>query len=93
MSILDKLSKGVGKAADQAKFEAEKRLRINRLNDELGKMERDLEQAAVAIGKKAIELRVAELEDLIQDTEAIEAQIAAKKVELEKAKAEEFKEA
>lgn len=92
MSILDKLSKGVGKAADQAKFEAEKRLRISRLNDELSKLDRDLEQAALAIGKKAIKLRVAELEDLIQDAETIEAQIAAKKAELEKAKAEEFKE-
>jgi hypothetical protein len=92
VSILDKLSKGVGKAADQAKFEAEKRLRMNRLNDEIAKLASDLDQAALAIGKKAIKLRVAELEDLIQGAEAIEAQIAAKKAELEKAKAEEFKE-
>lgn len=92
MSFLDKLSKGVGEAADRAKFEADKLLRVKRLNSEIGNLANEIEQATLAIGTKAIELRIAELEELIQKVETLEAQLAAKKAELEAVKAEEFQE-
>jgi NADH pyrophosphatase NudC (nudix superfamily) len=92
MSFLDKLSKGVGEAADRAKFEADKMLRVKRMNDEIGNLANEIEQATLAIGTKAIELRIAELEELIQKVEILQTELAAKKAELEAAKAEEIEE-
>ena len=90
MSILDRFTKGVGEAADRAKFEADKALRVRRLNSEVEKLQGEVSQATVAVGKKAIELRPAGLEGLIEQVEKLEAQLATKKEELAQAKAEEF---
>ncbi len=90
MSLLNRLSKGVGKAADQAKFEADKALRVRRLSSEVEKMEADVKEATHAVGTKAIELKIADLEELIAQVETLEVTLAAKRDELEKAKAEEY---
>jgi rubrerythrin len=92
MSFLDKLSKGVGRAADQAKFEADKLMRVKRLDSEIGKLSSEKEKAVLAVGARAIELRIAELEELIKPVETLEAQLAGKKAELEAVKAEQFEE-
>ncbi len=90
MSFLDKLSKGVGKAAEQAKFEADKALRVRKLSSEYDKIAAEVQAATAAVGAKAIEVRPKELEDLIQNVEALQVQLAAKKDEMEVAKAEQF---
>jgi NADH pyrophosphatase NudC (nudix superfamily) len=90
MSLLDKLSKGVGKAAEQAKFEADKALRVRRLSSEVDKVAADIRDATLAVGAKAIELRPAGFEELIQTVDNLNIQLAAKKEELEKAKAEQY---
>ena len=90
MSLLNRFSKGVGKAADQAKFEADKALRVRRLSSEVEKTEAEVKEATMALGAKAIELKPAGLEELIGQVEDLEAQLAAQKDELEIAKAEEY---
>lgn len=93
MSILDRFTKGVGEAADRAKFEADKALRVRRIKSEVEKLEEQVEQATLAVGKKAVELHPAGLEELIGQVENLQVQLEAKKEELAKAQAEEFVEA
>lgn len=96
MTFLDRLTKGVGKAAEQAKFEADKLMRVNRLGSEVSQLATEAEKATAAIGTKVMELRAAgtfqvpELDELVQRVEALKAQVAAKEAELEKVKAEKF---
>lgn len=96
MSFLDKFTKGVGKAAEQAKFEADKLVRINRLSSEVSELATEAEKATAAIGTKVMELRAAgalqmpELDEMIQRVEALRAQVAAKQAELETVRAEKF---
>jgi len=90
MSILDRFTKGVGEAADRAKFEADKALRVRRIKSEVEKLEGQVQQATVAVGQKAVELRPAGLEGLIDQVEKLQVQLEAKKEELAKAQAEEF---
>lgn len=96
MAFLDRITKGVTKAAEQAKFEADKLVRVNKLNSELNALTRDLENAKAGIGAKVIELCAAgqialpEIDDLIAQVKTLEAQIAAKKAELEAARSAKF---
>jgi hypothetical protein len=96
MSFLDKFTKGVGKAAEQAKFEADKLVRMNRLGSELSQLTTDADKATAAIGTKVMELRAAgglqmpELDEMIQRVEALKAQVAAKQADLDRARAEKF---
>jgi len=98
MSFLDKLSKGVGKAAEQAKFEADKLAKVNRLNSELGHLTGDLDKANVALGAKVMELKkagqlaVPELDEMLGQIEALQATVAAKKAEVDAVKASRFEE-
>ena len=96
MTFLDRLTKGVGKAAEQAKFEADKLMRVNRLGSEASQLAAEAEKATAAIGTKVMELRASggfqmpELDEMIQRVEALKAQVAAKQAEVERVKAEKF---
>jgi hypothetical protein len=96
MSFLDKFTKGVGKAAEQAKFEADRLMRTNRLGSEVTQLTAEAEKATAAIGAKVMELRatgalqIPELDEMVQRVEALKAQVAAKQAELERARAEKF---
>lgn len=98
MAFLDRLTKGVSKAAEQAKFEADKLVRVNKLNAEIGKLTREIEQTTANIGKKVIELQasgviqIPDLDELIGQVKALETQLEAKQVELETVKAAKFEE-
>jgi len=98
MAFLDKLTKGVSKAAEQAKFEADKLMRVNKLNSEVSQLTGEVERTTAAIGAKVIELRKAgglqlpELDELVNRVSTLEEQLAAKKAELEAVKAEKFEE-
>jgi NADH pyrophosphatase NudC (nudix superfamily) len=90
MSILDRFTKGVGDAADRAKFEADKALRVRRIKSEVEKLEEQVQQATMAVGTKAVELRLAGLEDLVEQVEKLQAQFDTKKNELAQVQAEEY---
>ena len=98
MTFLDRLTKGVGKAAEQAKFEAEKLVRVNKLSSEVSDLASQVERATAAIGTKVMELhksgglQVPGVDDLIQRVEALQAQLVGKQAELDKAKAGKFEE-
>ncbi len=93
--LFDKLAKGVSKAAEQAKFEAEKVRRTSALNSEIAKLKAQVLEAKVAIADKVLDLRAAggsfpELEPLIAPIADLEAQVAAKEQELAAVKAMQF---
>jgi membrane protease subunit (stomatin/prohibitin family) len=90
MSILDKFTKGVGEAADRAKFEADKALRVRRIKAEVENLEEQVQKATLAVGTKAVELRPEGLEDLVEQVEKLQVQFDAKKEELAQAQAEEW---
>ena len=90
MSFLNKLSKNVGKAAEQAKFEADKALRVRRISGEVGAIENNINGAILAAGRKAVELRIPGLEEVYAQIDEFNAQLEAKKVELEAARAEQW---
>jgi predicted RNA-binding Zn-ribbon protein involved in translation (DUF1610 family) len=99
MSFLGKLGKGVSKAAEQAKFEADKMMKTNKLSSELGELARQAAQINTGIGAKVIELQAAgkihipELDDLIAQLKNLDSQVAAKKAELEAVKVSHYEEA
>jgi hypothetical protein len=96
MPFLDRLSKGVSKAAEQAKFEADKMMKTNKFGSELSELARQAAQINTSIGVKVIELQAAgkiqipELNDLIAQLKNLEAQVGAKKNELEALKTSKF---
>jgi hypothetical protein len=96
MSFLNKFTKGVSKAAEQAKFEADKMMRVNRVGSELSQLSTEAEKATAAIGAKVMELRAAgtlqvpELDELVQRVDTLKAQVAAKQAELDNVRAEKF---
>ena len=85
MAFLDRLGKGVSRAANQAKFEADKVMRVNKLSSEASELARQVEQLTVEIGRKAIELvsigqfDVPEMTELAAQVKAVEATLAAKR--------------
>jgi hypothetical protein len=96
MSFLSKLGKDLGTAAEKARFEADKALKLNRLGSELGTLNGQLQQVTASIGDKVMELRAAgqlnvpELEELFSQVETTRAQIAAKQAEIDAVKAQQF---
>ena len=96
MSFLDKFTKGVGKAAEQAKFEADKLVRVNRLGSEVSQLHTEVLKATAAIGTKVMEMRsagtlqVPELDEMVQRVEALQGQFSTKQAELERVRAEKF---
>ncbi len=98
MAFLDRLSKGVSKAANQAKFEADKMVRVNKLSSEATEMARQVETLTADVGRKALELISAgqidapELSELAAEVRTLEASLAAKRAELEEAKLARFEE-
>jgi peptidoglycan hydrolase CwlO-like protein len=98
MAFLDRLSKGVSKAADQAKFEADKLRKQQAINSELSKLKDQLASAKGDIADKVLELKqagtlaVPELDSLIADAQALAEQAAAKEAELAAVKAMEYEE-
>jgi hypothetical protein len=98
MSFFGKLGKGVSKAAEQAKFEADKMMKTNKLSSELGELARQQGQISTSIGAKVIELQAAgkihipELDQLIAQLKDLDSQAAAKKAEFEAVKNSKFEE-
>ncbi|GEM_PF-3366865 len=93
--LFDKLAKGVSKAAEQAKFEAEKVRKTSALNAEIAKLKQQVLEAKVAVADKVLELRAAgmpfpELEALLPAIGDLQAQVAAKEQELAAVKAMQF---
>ena len=75
---------GAAKATEQAKFEANKVLWVNKLNSEVSQLSSEIERA------KAGGLQAPELDELVNRVEVVQAQLAAKKAELEAVQAEKF---
>ena len=98
MSFFNKLGKTVGKAAEQAKFEAEKMARVNKIGSEVGGLNRQIQEAIAAIGAKVVELHqagqihVPELADQVAMIKELQAQLAEKEAELAAAKAAKLEE-
>ena len=98
MAFLKNLSKSVGKAAEQAKFEADKLMRINKLNSEVGALTGEIEGATASIGAKVIELveagslDIPDVGELVAQVKSLNDKLAAKNSELEMAKAGKFEE-
>jgi hypothetical protein len=97
MPFLKNLSKSVGKAAEQAKFEADKLVKVNRLSGELSGLTGGMDKIIASIGNKVIELKAAgqiqlpaEVDDLIGQLDGLKGQIAAKRAQVDAAKAEKF---
>jgi len=96
MAFLDRLTKGVSRAAEQAKFEADKLRRVNKLNSDVSDLVHGIEQAKSSIGAKVIELRAAgelqvpELDEIVARIEELEERLVAKREELEAARASKF---
>jgi ribosomal protein S27AE len=96
--LFDRLSKGVSKAADQAKFEAEKLRKTTALNSEISKLKQQIVDAKAGLGEKVIELQDAGasfpgLDELIQGLHELKAQLAAKEDDLATVKALDYVEA
>ena len=98
MSFFNKLGKTVGKAAEQAKFEAEKMARGTKIGSEVGALNRQIQEAIAAIGAKVVELHevgqihVPELADQVAGIKELQAQVAEKEAELAAAKAAKLEE-
>ena len=103
MAFFDNLAKKVSKGLDQASFEAEKLVRVNKLKSELGALQKELMESKAALGDKVMELNEAgslsmpELEDsikavmvLVGRVELQEKELAATQEETYQAKAGEL---
>lgn len=90
MTFFNRLSKGVGKAAEQAKFEADKALRLRRIGAEVTQIESQISGAVMAAGRQAIEQRLPGLEEIYASYDELTVQLEAKNAELEAARAEQW---
>lgn len=96
MTLLGRFAKGASKAAEQAKFEADKLRRVNRLTAEANGLANEVKEATAAIGVRMMELRAAgkvqlpELDEMVRRVEELQAKLEVKQAELEKAKAEKY---
>ncbi|GEM_PF-1606044 len=96
MSFLSKLSKDLGGAAEKARFEADKALKLNRLGGELGGLNDELQRALGDLATKAMELRAAgqlnvpELDTAFAAVETIKQQVATKQAEIDVLKVAQF---
>jgi hypothetical protein len=96
MTFLDRLSKGIQKGAAQTKFEADKLMRQQKVGGEVTSLASSVERAVHGIGAKVVEMHkagnldVAVLQSMVAEVMGLEAQVAAKKAELEAIKVEQF---
>ena len=96
MPFLDRLSKSVGRAAEQAKFEADKMVRVNKLNSEVSELGKQMEQITMQVGRQVVEmyragtLQVPQLSDQFMQLSELEKQLDTKKGDLDAAKATRF---
>jgi hypothetical protein len=99
MSFLNRLSKSVGKAAEQAKFEADKLVKVNKLQGEVGELGGQVTSVTADIGSKVIELAEAgalqlpEVEEMIAQVKVLSEQLAGKESELAAARSGKYEEA
>lgn len=93
MSFLDRFTKSVGKAAEQAKFEADKLMRVNKLGSEVSGYAKQIDAAIASMGSKTLELFEAgeieheQIAEMVSQIKELRAEKAAKEAELAEAKA------
>ena len=96
MAFFDELAKKVSKGFDQASFEAEKLVRVNKLKSDLAALQKELVDAKAALGDKVMELHdagslaVAELEDPIKAVTVLVGRIELQEKEVATAQAETY---
>ena len=96
MAFFDKLAKKVSKGLDQATFEAEKLVRVNKLKSELSALRTELLQVKAGLADRVMELygagslNLPDLEDPIQAVGVLDERVAAQEDELLTAQAETF---
>ncbi len=95
MSLLDRVTKAVGDAVDRGKKEVDQFVRIQKINSEIGDMEKriadfryQIQQASQRAGEKAIELLRAgtlicpDMQPFVEQVAAIEQQITAEEAQI-----------
>ena len=98
MAFFDELAKKVSKGFDQASFEAEKLVRVNKLKADLATLQKEMVEAKAALGDKVMELHdagslaVAELEDPIKAVTVLVGRIELQEKEVASAQAETYEE-
>ena len=96
MAFFDELAKKVSKGFDQASFEAEKLVRVNKLKADLATLQKELVEAKATLGDKVMELydagslAVAELEDPIKAVTVLVGRIELQDKEVAAAQAETY---
>ncbi len=101
MSILDRVTKAVGDAVDRGKKEVDQFVRIQKINGQIGDLEKSIEgskgqiqQAKLKIGEMAIEMMRAgtlnsqEMKEVLDQIAGFEQQIAARETEIVQKRAE-----
>lgn len=88
MSFLDNISKTIGQGIDRAKFEADKFQKVNQIRSELSELRKKIDGQRLELSDKATELyRAGQIQsltlgELIQNIDALRAQITLKEEEL-----------
>jgi len=96
MPFFDNLAKKVSKGLDQASFEAEKLVRVNKLKSELAALRKELLEVKAALGDKVMELAeagslsVPELEDSIKAVTVLMGRVELQEKELAAVQAETY---
>jgi len=98
MAFFDELAKKVSKGFDQASFEAEKLVRVNKLKADLATLQKELVDSKAALGDKVMELHdagslaVPELDDPIKAVTVLVGRIELQEKEVATAQAETYEE-
>jgi len=96
MAFFDKLARRVSKGLDQATFEAEKLVRVNKLKSELSALRTELLQVKAVLADRVMELygagslNLPELEEPVQAVGVLDERVAAQEDELLTAQAETY---
>jgi len=96
MAFFDDLAKKVSKGFDQASFEAEKLVRVNKIKADLGQLEKELFEAKAELGDRVMELHAAgtltasELEDWIKAVTVLVGRIELQEKNLASVQAETY---
>ena len=96
MAFFDKLAKTVGKGLDQASFEAEKLVRVNKMKSELGALRKELLEVKGVLADQVLaqydagSLAVPELEEGINSVKVLLERIGVQEQDLTAAQAETY---